>query len=107
MTHQIVWQGGRALPYADFLVELERAGMTVRGFAELIGMNPNSITNYAKRGDLPQHIALVMVLVAEMAAQGIDYRATIAKVGPTRKPRGATRQGRFGGDRQVSLDLLP
>lgn len=79
--------------------------MTVRGFAELIGMNPNSITNYAKCGDLPQHIALVTVLVAEMAAQGIDYRTTIAKVAPTRKPRGATRRGRFGGDRQTSLDL--
>lgn len=79
--------------------------MTVRGFAELIGMNPNSITNYAKRGDLPQHIALVIVLVAEMAVHGIDYRTAIAKVGPTRKPRGATRRGRFGGDRQATLDL--
>lgn len=81
--------------------------MTVRCFAELIGMNPNSITNYAKRGELPQHIALVTVLVAEMAAQGIDYQTTIAKVAPTRKPRGATRRGRFGGDRQAILDLQP
>lgn len=95
------------MPYADFLAELERAGMSVRSFAELIGMNPNSITNYAKSGDLPQHIALVIVLVAEMAAQGLDYRATIAKVAPTRKPRGATRRGRFGGDRQTNLDLQP
>ena len=95
------------MPYADFLAEVERAGMTVRGFAELIGMNPNSITNYAKRGDLPQHIALVIVLVAEMAAHGIDYRTIIAKVAPTRQPRGATRRGRFGGDRQINLDLQP
>lgn len=93
------------MPYADFLAELERAGLSVRGFAELIGMNPNSITNYATRGDLPQHIALVSVLVAEMAARGIDYRATIAKVAPTRQPRGATRRGRFGGDRQAALDF--
>jgi hypothetical protein len=84
---------------------LERAGLTVRSFAELIGMNPNSITNYATRGDLPQHIALVCVLVAEMAALGLNYRATIAKVAPTRQPRGATRRGRFGGDRQATLDF--
>ncbi len=94
-----------ALPYAKLLAELERAGLTVRSFAELIGMNPNSITNYATRGDVPQHIALLCVLVAEMAAQGLDYRATIAKVAPTRQPRGATRRGRFGGDRQAALDL--
>lgn len=93
------------MPYADFLMELERTGLTVRGFAELIGMNPNSITNYAKRGDLPQHIALVTVLVSEMASHGIDYRSAIAKVAPTRQPRGATRRGHFGGDRQASLDL--
>lgn len=93
------------MPYADFLVELERAGLSVRSFADLIGMNPNSITNYARLGELPQHIALVAVLIAEMAACGVDYRAAIAKVAPTKKPRGATRRGHFGGDRQASLDL--
>lgn len=95
------------MPYAEFLVELERASLSVRGFADLIGMNPNSITNYASRGDLPQHIALVAVLVAEMSTAGLDYRNAIARVAPTKKPRGATRRGHFGGDRQASLDLLP
>lgn len=106
MTHQIVClDGSEALPYVEFLAELERAGLSVRSFADLIGMNPNSITNYAGRGDVPQHIALVTVLVAEMSANGIDYRAAIAKVAPTRQPRGATRRGSFGGDRQANLDL--
>lgn len=93
------------MPYAEFLAELERAGLSVRSFAELIGMNPNSITNYAGKGELPQHIALVAVLVGEMAANGLGYRSAIAKVSPTKKPRGATRQGHFGGDRQANLDL--
>ncbi|WP_284180168.1 XRE family transcriptional regulator [Rhabdaerophilum sp. SD176] len=93
------------MPYTEFLGELERAGFSVRGFAHLIGMNPNSITNYASRGDVPQHIALVAVLVAEMAACAVDYRSAIAKVAPTRKPRGATQRGQFGGDRQANLDL--
>ncbi len=93
------------MPYAEFLAELERAGLSVRSFADLIGMNPNSITNYAGRGEVPQHIALVAVLVAEMAVRKLDFRNVIAKVAPTKKPRGATRQGHFGGDRQASLDL--
>ena len=94
------------MPYVEFLAELERAGFSVRGFAGLIGMNPNSITNYAGRGEVPQHVALVAVLVAEMAVRGVDYRGAIAKVAPTRKPRGATRRGQFGGVRQASLDLV-
>ena len=94
------------MPYAEFLAELERARLSVRDFAELIGMNPNSITNYAGRGEVPQHIALIAVLVAEMAAGKLDYRTAIAKVAPTKKPRGGTRRGHFGRDRQVSLDLL-
>ena len=93
------------MPYAEFLAELERAGLSVRIFAELIGMNPNSITNYAGRGELPQHIALIAVLVAEIATRGLDYRTVIAKVDPKKQPRGATRLGRFGGDRQTDLAL--
>jgi hypothetical protein len=93
------------VPYTEFLAELERAGLSVRSFAELIGMNPNSITNYARKGELPQHIALVAVLVGEMATNGLSYRSAIAKVSPTKKPRGATRRGHFGGDRQTNLDL--
>ncbi|MGY3698947.1 hypothetical protein ACVIGA_009089 [Bradyrhizobium sp. USDA 3240] len=95
------------MQYTEFLAELMRAGLSVRSFADLIGMNPNSITNYASKGELPQHIALIAVLVAEMAACGLDYRSSIARVAPTKKPRGATRRGHFGGDRQATLDLLP
>lgn len=91
--------------YVDFVSEIERSGHSVRSFAELIGMNPNSITNYAGRGELPQHIALIAVLVAEMSANGLDYSRAIAKVAPKKQPRGASRSGHFGGDRQSALDL--
>ena len=50
------------MPYADFLEELRKAGLSVREFAELMGMNPNSISNYARKGDLPTHLALIAVL---------------------------------------------
>lgn len=94
------------MSYSDFINELMRAGLTVRGFADLVGMNPNSISNYARHGELPAHLALIAVLVAEMAVQGLDFRRVIAKVAPMpKKPRGAARRGHFGGDRQASLDL--
>ncbi|WP_232844035.1 regulatory phage cox family protein [Allopontixanthobacter sediminis] len=95
-----------AMPYADFLTELTRAGLTVRGFADLVGMNPNSITNYARQGELPVHLAFIAVLVAELAVHRLDYRNAMAKVPlAPKKPRGGARRGHFGGDRQASLDL--
>lgn len=94
------------MPYADFLLELGKAGLSVRAFAELVGMNPNSISNYARSGELPSHLALIAVLVAELSSQGVDYRRVMAKVElAPKKPRGGARQGHFGGDRQNSLDL--
>jgi transcriptional regulator with XRE-family HTH domain len=92
--------------YAKFLLELEKAGLSVRAFAELVGMNPNSISNYARAGELPTHLALIAVLVAELGSHGLDYRQAMAKVEVAlKKPRGGAQHGRFGGDRQTSLDL--
>ena len=94
--------------YADFLSELGKAGLSVRAFAELIGMNPNSISNYARTGELPTHLALIAVLVVGVSELGGDYRRIMSKVALTpKKPRGGARQGHFGGDRQSRLDLEP
>ncbi len=92
--------------YSEFLAELGKAGLSVRAFAELIGMNPNSISNYARTGELPTHLALITVLVVGVSALGGDYRQIISKVEVApKKPRGGARQGHFGGDRQTNLDL--
>jgi transcriptional regulator with XRE-family HTH domain len=94
------------MTYGEFLLELTRAGLSVRAFAELIGMNPNSVTNYARSNEVPTHLALIVVLVAEMSAQGLDFRRVIGKVELTpKKPRGRAQAGHFGGDPQVPMDL--
>lgn len=113
-AHKIMWHDTlisvdrHAMPYADFLAELGKAGLSVRAFAELIGMNPNSISNYARSGELPTHLAMIAVLVVGINELGGDYRQIMSKVALTRKkPRGGARQGHFGGDRQSSLGLAP
>ena len=94
------------MSYADFLIALGKAGLSVRAFAELVGMNPNSITNYARNAELPSHLALIAVLIVRVSELGGDYRQAMATVGLTpKKPRGAARQGHFGGDPQNTLDL--
>lgn len=92
--------------YTDFLTELGKAGLSVRAFAELIGMNPNSVSNYARTGELPTHLSLIAVLVVEISEMGGDYRSIMSKVEVTpKKPRGGARRGHFGGNRQANLDL--
>ena len=92
--------------YAKFIIELERAGLSVRAFADLIGMKPNSISNYARGGELPSHLGFIAVLVAELRSHGLDYREAMRRVQTTpKKPRGRAQQGRFGGDRQTSFQL--
>lgn len=92
--------------YTEFLAELGKAGLSVRAFAELIGMNPNSISNYARNGEVPTHLALIAALVVAVSEMGGDYRQVMSKVELTpKKPRGGARQGHFGGDRQNNLDL--
>lgn len=92
--------------YTEFLAVLGKAGLSVRAFAELIGMNPNSISNYARTGELPTHLALIAVLLEGVGELGGDYRKIMSKVEVTpKKPRGGARHGHFGGDRQTNLDL--
>lgn len=94
------------MSYSDFLAELQRVGLSVRAFAGLIGMNPNSLSNYAGQGELPTHIALIAVLVAGVAEKGGDYRQIMSRVALTpKKPRGSAKPGRFGGDPQQAMDF--
>lgn len=94
------------MTYSDFLAELGKARLTVRAFADLIGMNRNSVSNYAASGDVPRHLAVIAALLAEMSVQGIAYQAVIARIDLTpKKPRGAAKPGRFGGNKQQQLEL--
>ncbi|MDE0029005.1 MAG: XRE family transcriptional regulator [Deltaproteobacteria bacterium] len=94
------------MSYREFLVELGKAGLSVRAFAGLLGMNPNSISNYARSGEIPTHLALITVLIVGVSEMGGDYRRILSKVELIpKKPRGGARQGHFGGDRQSNLAL--
>jgi len=94
-----------SMRYEEFVSELGKAGLNVRAFAELVGMNRNSVSNYS-HGDVPGHLAIIATLTAEMNVQGIDYRRVLEKLKLSPKlPRGGARPGKFGGDRQEELNL--
>lgn len=92
------------MTYLEFKRQLGKAGVNVRQFAGLIKLNPNSITNYAKQGEVPSHLAVIVTLMGEMAEQGLDFRASLSRIDiEPNRPRGATAEGRFGENMQINL----
>lgn len=97
----------RAMTYVEFQRHVGKAGLTIKTFAELVRMNRISLSNYAKQGEVPSHLAVIAALLGEMADRGIDYRDVLSRIDiAPKKPRGAGKAGRFGGNPESSLDLF-
>ncbi len=91
------------MTYEEFLQHIARAGLTIRQFASLVKMNRISLSNYAKKGEVPSHIAVIVALLSEMGERNIDFRAVLCGIEiEPKKPRGAGI-GKFGGDKQEDL----
>jgi hypothetical protein len=94
------------MKYDEFRRQLGKAGLSAREFADLVKLNPNSITNYAKEGVVPSHWAIVALLMGEMADKGMDFKEAINKIDiEPNKIRGSAAKGRFGGNKQTELQL--
>lgn len=58
------------MTYEEFKAELKKAKLSVKAFAELLEMNPTSITNYKRTGDVPRHLAAIAIMLAELTERG-------------------------------------
>lgn len=95
------------MTYDEFRRQLGKAGITAREFAVLLKMCPNSITNYAQRGEVPSHLAVIVALMGEIADNGLDFRLVLSRIEiASNKPRGAAAKGRFGGNDQSDLPVI-
>jgi hypothetical protein len=78
------------MQYTEFQQVLDEAGLSLREFALLLKLNPNSVTNYKKRGTVPSHLGVIAYLVRELAHRDLDYRTVISMAGIAPKaPRGS------------------
>jgi hypothetical protein len=92
--------------YDEFRRRLGKAGITAREFADLVKLHRNSITNYAKQGEVPSHFAVIVTLMGELAENGLDFRSALSRIDiEPNKPRGGAKKGRFGGTKQIDLEL--
>lgn len=68
------------MPYTEFQRLIGKAGLSIKEFAELLDMKPNSITNYSKQGVVPTHIAVIVALISTMKDEGLDFYPVFEKV---------------------------
>ena len=66
------------MEYNELKRQIGKAGLTNKSFAELIGINPNSVTNFKKSG-VPSNIAIIALLMAELKEHRIDFEEAIKK----------------------------
>jgi hypothetical protein len=94
------------MTYVEFRRQIGKAGLTVHAFADLVKMNRISVSNCAKRGEVPSHLAVIAALLGEMGEHKMDFRAVLSGIEITPKsPRGSAAKGRFGGKKQGDLPL--
>lgn len=94
------------MTYDEFLRQLGKAGLTIREFAEAVKMNRNSVTNLAKQGEVPSHLALIATLMGVLADHHIQFLDALTRIEiKPKKARGSASKGRFGGTKQMDLGL--
>lgn len=66
--------------YSELQIELINSGLSIKDFASLIGMHPNSVTNYKSKGVLPLNMSIILALIVELKRNGIDPEPIIEGV---------------------------
>lgn len=88
--------------YDELLRNIGKAGLTVKAFAELLGMNRVSISNLAKKEEVPVHLGVIAALMGEMADNKLDFRSAIEKINiQPRRAKGVASKGVFGGNKAL------
>lgn len=76
------------MDYGTFKEWVRRTGLDLKGFASLLGMSHGSISNYSGRSEVPRHVALLAVMLAELDRLNVNRKDLIAKLDePEPKPK--------------------
>lgn len=67
------------MTYKEFQISLLELNLNIKDFAQILGMNPNSITNYKLKGYIPLQLSIIINLMLEMKKNDINYEDIINK----------------------------
>lgn len=68
------------MDYETFKEYVTKSGYKVKAFAKLIGMNHRSISNYSSRGKVPEHLALIALMMFELDRKGVRLEDVVSRM---------------------------
>lgn len=68
------------MTYADLQINLIEMGLSIKDLANLLSMNPNSITNYKSNGMVPINLAITISLISSLKKAGLSPEDIINEV---------------------------
>lgn len=68
------------MTYAELQMMLLEMDLSIKDLAMLLGMNPNSITNYKSTGMIPLHLAITVALISHSKKAGLSPEDIINEV---------------------------
>ncbi len=80
--------------YKELKRHIGKAGISTKEFAELIKLQPSSITNYSQKEEVPRCMAIVAALMGEMADNHLDFKKTVADLDVQSQPKNPSAFGR-------------
>jgi len=69
------------MEYSEFKRHLGKAGVSINDYALLLHVRASSISNYAKKGVVPQQHALLSIVLGDAGDRGVDFRALFRQYG--------------------------
>lgn len=69
------------MDYPEFRRHLGKAGITLNDYAALLHVRPNSMSNYAKKGFVPQQHAIIAVAMGDSGDRGTNFGELMARYG--------------------------
>ena len=68
------------MTYTELQITLLEMGLSIKDLATLLGMNPNSITNYKSTGIIPLKLAITVTLIANLKKADLSPEEIINEV---------------------------
>lgn len=68
------------MTYTELQITLLEMGLSIKDLATLLGMNPNSITNYKSTGIIPLNLAITVTLIAHLKKADLSPQEIINEV---------------------------
>lgn len=68
------------MTYKELQIDLLEIGLSIKDLANLLSMNPNSITNYKSIGIIPMNLAITISLILYLKKIGMTPETIINEV---------------------------